>query len=376
MNMRRRVNKADVEQKAGNPNVREPFITGCVGWRYAIELAHRLDITAGSPTMKLAFVVQTYSEVEQATKLIATLKRHDQYSVIVVSHDGSALQMETLKATAGVDHVIPSPGGRGRFTVIDGLISSMRWLLSRPDSFDWLVLLSGQDYPIRPLSDLKTKLAGTAFDGYFYHFDALDETQANSGPMAWPRSEVEDRYLFRYGQVKPFTSRLDRAVLKVPRRLIALSTSYRLETNYGLGLGSKPASTPFGPDFALIGGNYWMTINRRCVETVVDFVDERPDITAYFRDVVVPEEAFLQTVLVNDRRLVISPAELRYFDFTNSSHGRPRTLGGRDIAALRESGCYFARKFDEAAEPGILNLIDEQMLRVGGGLAIRGELAS
>jgi hypothetical protein len=325
--------------------------------------------------MKLAFVVQTYSEVGQATKLIAALKRHDQESVIVVSHDGSGSEVEQLKATPGVNHVIPSPGGRGRFTVIDGLLSSMRWLLNRPAGFDWLVLLSGQDYPIRPLSELKGRLADPAVDGYFYHFDALDDAQANSGPMAWPRSEVENRYLFRYGLVKPFTSRIERALLKIPRRLIAMSDNYRLETNYGLGLGYRPSSSPLGRDLSLIGGNYWMTINRRCVETVVDFVDERPDVTAYFRDVVVPEEAFLQTVLVNDKRLAISPVELRYFDFANSSHGRPMTWSSRDIPALRESGCYFARKFDEAAEPGVLEIIDEQLLRVGRGLTTDSEAA-
>ena len=312
--------------------------------------------------MRIAFVLQTFRALDQVRKLVTALTRDGLETVIVISHNGPVEEQAVLRAMPGVDHVIPSPGGRGRFTVVDGLISGMRWLCKSEAGFDWLFVMSGQDYPIRPLPDLAAALRQSEFDAHFYHFDALDEAQANSGPMAWPRSEVENRYLFRYGLVKPFTSRLERAILKIPRHLIALGSGYRLETSYGLCIGRKPEKSPFGPDFALIGGSYWMNMNRACVDAVLNFVDGRPDLTAYFRDVVAPEEAFLQSVLVNDRSLKVSASELRYYDFSGGRHGRPHNFGAGDIERLRASGCYIARKFDETTDPGILELVDSKLL--------------
>ncbi|AMJ62545.1 beta-1,6-N-acetylglucosaminyltransferase [Bosea sp. PAMC 26642] len=312
--------------------------------------------------MRIAYVLQTFRALDQIRKLVSALKRDRTDNVIVVSHNGPPDELAALRAMVGVDHVIPSPGGRARFTVIDGLISTMRWLENSEAGFDWLVVLSGQDYPIRPLPELATRLGETEYDAHFYHFDALDPVQARSGPMSWPPREVKNRYLFRYALLKPFTSPTERMIYKIPRHLLELTDNYRLESGYGLCWGRKPDKTPFGPDFSLIGGSYWMTINRRCVKALLDFVDERPDITAYFRDLIAPEEAFIQSVLVNDKRLNISPTELRYFDFMNSEHGRPKTFGGDDIEMLRESGCYFARKFDETENPGILELVDSKLL--------------
>jgi hypothetical protein len=36
-------------------------------------------------------------------------------------------------------------------------------------------------------------------------------------------------------------------------------------------------------------------------------------------------------------------------------------LESRDIYALRESGCWFARKFDDSVDAGVLDLIEAGM---------------
>lgn len=310
--------------------------------------------------MAVAYVIQTYKDLDQVERLAQTIAKGARDATVVVSHHGTDLDRKRLETSPAIDRVLPSAGGRGRFSVIDGLMSAMRWLEKRPQPFDWLVVLSGQDYPIRPVSELEAELAGSEYDGYFHHFEALNEADALAPPMSWSRQEVEDRYLFDYAVLKEQPTTLDRALLKIPRLLSERTRGYRLHTGFGIMLGNRVSEAPFTRDFKLYGGSYWMTINRKAVQSILGFVDEHPDIVQYFRSVIVPEEAFLQTVLANDPALHLSSHELRYYEF-GQRHGHPLDFTMGDLPRVLDSGCYFARKFDMRRHPDVLDAIDAHL---------------
>ena len=325
--------------------------------------------------MTLAFVLQTYKGLDQIEVLARTLARGTKERLTVINHRGSKEERARLAAGEGVDHVLPSPGGRARFGVIDGLISSMRWLETQNKPYRWLLVMSGQDYPLRPLSELEAELAASDLDGYLHHFGALNETEAMAEPMRWSQALVDERYLFQYALLKEDVSRLDRAILKVPRHLIEWSSrNYRLHTSFALMYGRRAAETPFTADFKLYGGNYWMTISRKAVRAVLDFVDERPDIVNYFRNVIAPEEAFLPTVLANNPKLRLTRRELRYADFARTQHGSLRVLSMSDLGPVLASGCYLARKFDFKRDPDVREALDNVIFRspVPHGLRVVG----
>lgn len=322
--------------------------------------------------MTMAFVLQTYKGLDQVEVLARTLSRGTKDRLVVINHRGTAEDRSRLAAVEGVDHVLPSPGGRARFGVIDGLISTMRWLEKQPKSYDWLLVMSGQDYPLRPLAELEAELEASNIDGYFHHFDASNEAEAMAAPMWWSPGLVEERYHFQYALLKENVNQFDRALLKMPRHFLEWSSSrYRLHTSFALMLGRRPADTPFTPDFRLYGGNYWMTISRKAVRAILEFVDQRPDIVNYFRGVIAPEEAFLPTVLCNNSDLKLSRRELRYADFSNSRHGSLRELGMNDIGPLLASGYYVARKFDFAREPAVLEALDRIVFRTPAQPSLR-----
>lgn len=323
--------------------------------------------------MTFAFVLLTYGRPEPVLRLVEALASGSQDRLIVVCHDGTPDALARLAASELVDKVLASPGGRGRFSVIDAAISAMRWLETHEKPYDWLVQLSGQDYPVRPMSEFEGELERGSADGYFYHFDAFDPVEAADGPIAWPLREVENRYLFRYAMLKPDVSDLARAILKVPRLVLERTHRYRLNTSYGLMVGTRVATLPFSRTFRLYGGSFWVTINRKCVRAILDFVDERPDVIGYFRGVIVPEETFFATVLANRSDLELSQQELRYYDFSMGRHGRPTLLGRADLDRVLASGCYFARKFDIEHDPEIATAIDR---RVHGGEPQRFALMS
>lgn len=310
--------------------------------------------------MRIAYILQTYKGLHQISRLVRALRSDAGEHLIIITHNGPAADFERLSALPGVVRAVPAPGGRGRFSTVDALLSALTWLQDQPLTFDWVVVLSGQDYPIRPIAELRAYLASARADGFFYHFDVA--AGAVGGPMAWTREEAEERYLFSYSALRPTASRMQRLLLKAPQVLLRKTHSYRLHTSYGLLFGIRPQSNPFSKKFKLVGGSYWMTINSRAVNALLSFVDKTPDVVQYFRRTIVPEESFIQTVLVNDELLSISAHELRYYDFRNSRHGRPRVFSAVDLPTLMSSGCFFARKFDFEADCRLAEHLDEIVL--------------
>ena len=310
--------------------------------------------------MRIGFVLQTYRSLDQVGRLVDTLNKGCPDSLIVITHSGPRDGLAELTRKHRISHVLPAVSGRGQFGLVDSYLSALRWLRRQSLSYDWIVLLSGQDYPIRPLTEFTQVLERSQHDGYFYHFDPLDGG-TGSGPLSWSREEAIDRYFFRYACLKDDLSATQRALLRIPRQALALTHQYRLNTSFGLRLGRR-AATPFSPDFRLYGGNYWHTIRRECAEAVLDFVDENPNVVDHFRHVVLPDESFIQTVLLNAKQFRISSSDLRYFDFSNSHLGHSKILGPADLESVFASKCYFGRKFDAVSHPTILDILDEKVL--------------
>ena len=320
------------------------------------------DRAGGVHAMRIAFVLQTYRALDQVGRLVDTLNRGCPDCLIVITHSGPADGLAKLAREHRISRILPAIPGRGRFGLVDSYLGALRWLRRQDLPYDWMVLLSGQDYPIRPLAEFSDAMQRSAMDGYFYHFKPLTERMARGGPFDWSREECVDRYFFRYASLKDELSLAERALLRLPRKALALSRNYRLHTTYGLSFGRRVEALPFSPDFELHGGSYWHTIRRECGEALLDFVDENPTIVDYFRHVILPDETFIQTVLLNTKRFRISPHELRYYDFSNSHHGHPKVLGLDDLERAFASQCYFGRKFDMASHPEVLDALDARVL--------------
>jgi hypothetical protein len=74
-----------------------------------------------------------------------------------------------------------------------------------------------------------------------------------------------------------------------------------------------------------------------------------------------PEEFFFQTALMDSRfESTLVADNKRKIIWDGGPH--PRTLTTADLPALLTSGAWFARKFDDAVDPDLLDAIDRHRL--------------
>jgi len=112
---------------------------------------------------------------------------------------------------------------------------------------------------------------------------------------------------------------------------------------------------PFG------GGAYWC-LSRRAIDFVHGFVHANPEVVRFFNRVLIPDEIFFQTILMNSPiRDEIENDNLRYLDW--SRQPAPAVLQTSDLDAMTSSGKLFARKFDVTVCAAVLEALDRKLDR-------------
>jgi len=96
---------------------------------------------------------------------------------------------------------------------------------------------------------------------------------------------------------------------------------------------------------------FWCALPKEVVEYVLDFCTRNPDFMEIYYDGLVPEEAFLLTLLMTSKyKKLIEFDEKGYSKnltyLKGASNGHTQVNYLRDIEALDGSGMFFSRKFD------------------------------
>jgi hypothetical protein len=186
---------------------------------------------------------------------------------------------------------------------------------------DYTILLSGQDYPIKPNAFIQEFLERGDGRSFFLHFPLPTENWSHGG-----LDRLRDWHLRWRG------------------------VHVRLPLRRSLPGGLRPWG----------GSAYWI-VSRSALRTIAGFVDANPEYVRFFEHVDIPDELFFQTILLN------SPEAERCVDFRLhhtewSREPAPAILVKDDFPQLVSSSCLFARKFDAAVDGEILDLIDERLL--------------
>jgi Core-2/I-Branching enzyme len=299
------------------------------------------------------YCVAAHCRPGQTRRLIRRLLTDDPSCKVVLHYDQRHEPLDLREVADPRTTIVPKrPVPWGTFAMVQLFMDMMRTAVEDPGC-SYVVLLSGQDYPLRSTRELGPELA---------RFDVWAQAKAlfgEGGAVSWP--EGLRRYSYRWRHLANpgrLIRGLDRLIAKVPGvqlpstppplpRLVHL----RQRDQVWWGLRDRT-----GPGIPIYVGSSWMSLSRRAVLAVLSAPSE---VLSFFRHVPCPDEACFQTILWNAEDLTFAPSHARFIRWDNKEN--PEILTTRDFGAMVQSGDHFARKFDDQVDAEVLDLLDSRL---------------
>jgi hypothetical protein len=283
--------------------------------------------------MKLAFLILMHKNPDQAVRLVKALAHPTSTFIIHVDARAAQATLEGVRRhLADGEHVHFTKRYAcrwGGFGIVRATLECMRAALHLPRDFDYAVLLSGQDYPIKPIGFIARFLEGHRGKQFIESF----------------RLDKHNRWSADKGVWQPL-NKVTWYTLPIRGRRIHI-----------------PIRRCFPAGLLPHGGSQWWTLSRDCVLYIERFTRENPKVLQYFRHVFIPDESLFHTIISNSRfgSDVLSD-DLHYTDWARPNPAVPRTLGLSDFERIRASTKLFARKFDTLFDSEVFDLIDKEIM--------------
>jgi len=234
------------------------------------------------------------------------------------------------------------------FSGVEAILLLIRQALAHARTYDYFVLLSGSEYPLRSARYIH------AFFEQHQGLEFISTVRMPNEDAGKPISRIDT---MRFPSSQPFRRFVGRALARV-------GLARRDHKAYLRGL--EPYS-----------GNTWWALTRDACHHISQFADHNPYLESYFRNVFAPEEIFFHTILGNSPFRSRVRRNLIYEDWSERGP-RPQMIDERHVAFFksREKICaddiygegelLFARKF---SDDGLL-LVDslDEMIGQSKGL--------
>ncbi len=218
------------------------------------------------------------------------------------------------------------------FSQLEATLNSMTEIVESGKPYEFINLLSGQDYPIKTadfIHDFLCKNKGVSF------------MMSESAPSDWwshATRRFSNYHLVDYRFKGKF--RLGKLISKVlPERKFPLQVNL-----FG------------GPHSA-----YW-TMNISAAKYIIKTLNKNDEHWQFYKYTWGSDEFLMNTILMNSplRKTIVN----ENFHLIDRSLGgtRPKILTVQDFEMLKSSNKFFARKFDSKLDYKVLDMIDEQLL--------------
>jgi hypothetical protein len=271
---------------------------------------------------RLAYLFTLYKEPEQFRQLFRAVYDRDATYIVHVDrkapldvHRGVAA---TVEGFANVITLRSQTVTWGGWSQVEVDLRAMRLLVSGNRPWDFLINLSGQDFPLKTQEEIREYLAQHAGRNFL-----------------------------------------------APQRLTeAPPTVMSRVTGLHFQLGNRPRRLPklrrpFLRGVEPYWGTSWYVLARDFCEYVVSDPALRR-YRAFFRHTCIPCESFFQTVLMNGPMRDTSAQSLRFVKWKDGKDN-PEILTMGDLPEMLSSGCLFARKFDAAVNANVIDTLETQL---------------
>ncbi|WP_428657803.1 beta-1,6-N-acetylglucosaminyltransferase [Runella sp.] len=276
--------------------------------------------------MKVAHLILAHAQPLQLARLINSLQHPE--ADFYIHLDQKADIAPFLEAVQGKNVFFVKQRVKvrwGAYSMVQATLNGFEDILASGVAYQYVNLLSGQDYPLQKPTKIHSFLDANYPKQYMEFFSVEKEWKE-----AIPR-------LTRYHLVNfdiPLKFKIEEWINKIlPDRKMP---------NH----------------WVAVGRSQWFTITLDAVRYIVDHLKKNPQLVRFFKLTWGVDELIFQTVLYNS---ALKPSmvneNLRYIDWSEGKSS-PKTLTIEDKTTLSDCGKFFARKFNSEVDEGILNHLD------------------
>jgi hypothetical protein len=265
----------------------------------------------------------THKNERQILRLVRHLRSFGN-SFVLVHHDAKSPPLALPRSDDLFVIDDPVRVRWGHFSQVEMMSKGIDWLEATGTAFDWLIFLSGQDYPAMPTSRIEAELREAKFDGFVDHEVIHEDPARHTNGF---QTECMRRYFKR--------------TVKIP--------------------GFRPfhfrRKHPYTHGLQCFAGSTWLNLSRKAVEQLWSRKSARATLARHLRHAPCPDETFFHTLLLNESDLKIQSWDKRFYVWRESSPN-PETLGLEDLGRIRASEAWFVRKVDDTVHPDLLDRLD------------------
>ena len=283
--------------------------------------------------MKIAYLILGHTAPLQIVRMIERLRAPGNTFVVHIdARVAGEVSDPIADYAATVEDVFFAPREScywGTYGIVAATFGAMRMLSGCGREFDYAVLLSGQDYPIKPADEI------AAF------FEGLGGAELIE---AFPL-DAPNRWTPQGGRFQALA------------RVLHWTFSFRSKTLH------VPVRRRFPLGWRPHGGSQWWCLTRGAVEWILATLQEKPGLARYFKYTFIPDEAMIQTMVANSPFAGrVSARQVHYIDWERPNPKYPRTLDDEDFDRLAGAPELFARKMNAEASAGLMDRVDGELL--------------
>ncbi|GAB3430121.1 beta-1,6-N-acetylglucosaminyltransferase [Niabella aquatica] len=287
--------------------------------------------------MKICHLILAHKNPQQLKRLTQALAHSCCHVFLCIDKKTDETPFRTLLSDAPNVFFIKNRvkvhwGGR---SIIMAIVHAIEEIKSSGTSYDFINLISAQDYPIKPMQELIDYLNAHKKKNFISYITEqnderkwIESSRARFNRYHFTDFNFKGKYL-----VQNFLN-----WLLPPRKHPAFSQFY--------------------------GGNCstWWILDAECAYFIAQSIQKNARLKRYIKFTWGIDEILFPTLIMNSH--FASSTENNNFRYIDWSEGNahPKILTSTDFDALAASDHFFARKFDTAIDSTVLDLIDTRIL--------------
>ncbi len=316
--------------------------------------------------MRHAILIIAHKNLDQLIRLLSVLRDED-FDIYLHLDKKWKLSDENIRILKNLSEHITVlerriSGYLDTWSLCEITLELAREALKNYRNYSYFLLMSGQDYPIKPISYIKAKLKE------FYPKPLIDIT-----PM------TKDNWIysgFRWIRFHPYYRLVEKITDKQITRKMMLLPIYGIQFLVTIILGS-PYRRLKRENCQLFGGSAWWILPVEIINMCLEEYEKNTPIIRAFKMKNTPEETFFQTMTMRsnlkEQADVNEPYEILqncmtyayFFDDEHKPTGHPYILTENNFEMLQSRKEFFARKFDMSIDANILDMLDQNILSEG-----------